>query len=100
MPDKLIEWKSASLRSGVSSFGFSGTNGHGIMEATASTEPKELRKPAKFARKARLCGSALSRFFSLHKGFRSVVLMVSRFLGVRKGSLLYICRCFDIAALG
>lgn len=63
MPDKLIEWKSASLRSGVSSFGFSGTNGHGIMEATASTEPKELRKPAKFARKARLCGSALSRFF-------------------------------------
>ncbi|CAE7183438.1 pikAI, partial [Symbiodinium microadriaticum] len=52
MPDKLVEWKSASLRSGVSSFGFSGTNGHGLMEAilTQPSEPKVV-KPMRFARK-------------------------------------------------
>ena len=52
MPDKLVEWKSASLRSGVSSFGFSGTNGHGLMEAilTQPSEPKPV-KPMYFARK-------------------------------------------------
>ena len=52
MPDKLVEWKNASLRSGVSSFGFSGTNGHGLMEAilTQPSEPKVV-KPMHFARK-------------------------------------------------
>ena len=50
-PDKLIEWKSASLRSGVSSFGFSGTNGHGLMEVTVG-QPAEMRAPMQFNRKA------------------------------------------------
>eukprot|EP00913_Durusdinium_trenchii_P002894 g2681.t1 len=54
VPDKLVEWKSASLRSGVSSFGFSGTNGHGLMEATLATEEPAQRAPMKFARKVAL----------------------------------------------
>eukprot|EP00931_Biecheleriopsis_adriatica_P047752 TRINITY_DN27548_c0_g2_i1.p1 TRINITY_DN27548_c0_g2~~TRINITY_DN27548_c0_g2_i1.p1 ORF type:complete len:4734 (-),score=1179.49 TRINITY_DN27548_c0_g2_i1:215-14152(-) len=53
MPDKLVDWKSASLRSGVSSFGFSGTNGHGLLEAIDSAADAQIqaRKPLQFARK-------------------------------------------------
>lgn len=39
-------------KSEVSSFGFSGTNGHGLMEATLSTVEPPQRAPMKFARKA------------------------------------------------
>lgn len=40
----------------VSSFGFSGTNGHGLMEATLATEEPAQRAPMKFARKAQSVG--------------------------------------------
>ena len=51
MPDKLLEWKSASLRSGVSSFGFSGTNGHGLLEAALTPAEGRAVKPVRFGRK-------------------------------------------------
>jgi acyl transferase domain-containing protein len=38
MPDAITEWSAETLISGISSFGFSGTNSHGILSETATAK--------------------------------------------------------------